>query len=85
MNPLVHTMEAQFHGAANAAQLRALHAAADWSGLLEYALLLAEQEANQRSQIHWLVQEAAAAPPAGVEQWHLDLAEELLRGRRREI
>jgi hypothetical protein len=85
MNPLVHTMEAQFHGAANAAQLRALHAAADWAGLLEYALLLAEQEASQRSQIHWLVQEAAAVPPAGVEQWHLDLAEELLRGRRREV
>jgi hypothetical protein len=78
-------MEAQFHGAANAAQLRALHAAADWAGLLEYALLLAEQEASQRSQIHWLVQEAAAVPPAGVEQWHLDLAEELLRGRRREV
>ena len=85
MNPLVHTMEAQFHGAANAARLRALHAAADWAGLLEYALLLAEQEASQRSQIHWLVQEAAAAPLAGVEQWHLDAAEELLRGRRREV
>ena len=53
-------MEAQFHGAANAAQLRALHAAADWTGLLEYALLLAEQEASQRSQIHWLVREACS-------------------------
>ena len=41
----MHTMEAQFHGAANAAALRALHAQQDWSGLLEYALLLAEQEA----------------------------------------
>lgn len=81
MNPLVHTMEAQFHAAANAAALRALHAAADWNGLLEYALLLAEQEASQRSQINWLVQEASAAPPPGVQQWHLDLAEELLRGR----
>ncbi len=81
----MHTMEAQFHGAANAAQLRALHAAADWGGLLEYALLLAEQEASQRSQIHWLAQEASAALRTGLEQWHLDAAEELLRGRRREI
>jgi len=45
-------------------------------------LLLAEQEASQRSQITWLAQEAASAPPPGVQQWHLDLAEELLRGRR---
>ena len=78
-------MEAQFHGAANAAQLRALHAAADWAGRLEYALLLAEQEARQRSQIHWLAQEAPAALRGGLEQWHLDAAEELLRSRRREV
>ena len=58
MNPLVHTMEAQFHGAANASALRALHAKGDWNGLLEYALLLAELEASQKSQIQWLVREA---------------------------
>jgi hypothetical protein len=58
MNPLVHTMEAQFHGASNATALRALHAKGDINGLLEYALLLAEQEASQRSQITWLVKEA---------------------------
>jgi hypothetical protein len=58
VNPLVHTMEAQFHGAANASALRALHAKGDWNGLLEYALLLAELEASQKSQIRWLVREA---------------------------
>ena len=58
MNPLIHTMEAQFHGAANASALRALHAKGDWNGLLEYALLLAELEASQKSQIRWLVREA---------------------------
>ena len=58
MNPLVHTMEALFHGAANASALRALHAKGDWNGLLEYALLLAELEASQKSQIRWLVREA---------------------------
>jgi len=61
MNPLVHTMEARFHGAANAAALRALHAKGDINGLLDYALLLAEQEASQKSQIKWLVREAALA------------------------
>ena len=60
MNPLVHTMEARFHGAANASALRALHAKGDWNGLLEYALLLAEQEASQVSQIRWLVREACS-------------------------
>jgi hypothetical protein len=60
MNPLVHTMEAQFHGAANASALRALHAKGDWNGLLEYALLLAELEASQKSQIRWLVGEACS-------------------------
>lgn len=60
MNPLVHTIEAQFHGAANASALRALHAKGDWNGLLEYALLLAELEASQKSQIRWLVREACS-------------------------
>ena len=58
MKPLVHTMEAQFHGAANAAALRRLHEAQDWNALLEYALLLAESEASQKSQIRWLAGEA---------------------------
>jgi hypothetical protein len=74
-------MEAQFHGAANASALRALHAKGDMNGLLEYALLLADAEASQRSQIHWLVREAAT--PRGIEQWHLQAAQELLRGSRR--
>lgn len=51
-------MEAQFHGATNAAALRKLHQDHDWNGLLEYALLLAELEASQRSQIRWLAREA---------------------------
>lgn len=79
MNPLVHTIEAQFHGAANATALRALHEQRDWNGLLEYALLLAEQEASQRSQIHWLVREAMRS--CSIEPWHLAAAEELLAGR----
>lgn len=57
MNPLVHTMEAQFHGAANASALRELHKKGDLNGLLEYALLLAEMEASQKSQITWLMKE----------------------------
>ena len=60
MNPLVHTMEAQFHGAANASALRALHQRGDMNGLLEYALLLAELEASQKSQIRWLIREATS-------------------------
>jgi hypothetical protein len=78
MNPLVHTIEAQFHGAANAQVLRELHERGDFNAVLEYALLLAEQEASQRSQINWLVREAASS--CGVEPWHLTAAEELLGG-----
>jgi hypothetical protein len=37
-----------------------LHQRGDMNGLLEYALLLAELEASQRSQIHWLVREACS-------------------------
>jgi hypothetical protein len=72
-------MEAQFHGAANASALRALHAKGDWNGLLEYALLLAEQEASQKSQIHWLAREAMQS--CSVQEWHLAAAKELLAGR----
>jgi hypothetical protein len=58
MNPLVHTMEAQFHGAANASALRALHQRGDWNGLLEYALLLAELEASQNHRFGgWFVRQ----------------------------
>jgi hypothetical protein len=77
-NPLIHTMEAQFHGAANATALRALHAKGDWNGLLEYALLLAEQEASQKSQIRWLAGEAMRS--CGIQAWHLAAADELLAG-----
>ena len=78
MRPLVHTIEAQFHGAANAQVLRELHERGDWNGLLEYALLLAEQEASQRSQIKWLAGEAMGS--CSVEPWHLAAANELLTG-----
>lgn len=77
MNPLVHTMEAQFHGASNMAALRALHKKGDTNGLLEYALLLAEQEASQRSQIHWLIKEVTLSQ-RGIQQWHMNLAAEML-------
>jgi hypothetical protein len=77
MNPLVHTMEAQFHGAANASALRELHKRGDMNGLLEYALLLAEAEASQWSQIHWLTKEAVASC-GSIQPWHLDAAKELL-------
>lgn len=76
MNPFVHTVEAQFHGAANASALRQLHANQDWNALLEYALLLAELEAGQRSQIKWLISEIASSN--GIQQWHLDAARKLL-------
>ena len=58
MEPLICTMEAQFRGAANASALRELHRCGDINGLLEYALLLAELEASQHSQIQWLAREA---------------------------
>jgi hypothetical protein len=78
MNPIVHTMETQFHGAANAAHLRALHKNRDWNGLLDYALLLAEAEASGISKIQWLIREANR--DNGIQQWHQDLAAKLLGG-----
>lgn len=69
-------MEAQFHGVANATALRQLHANQDWNGLLEYALLLADAEASQHSQIKWLMGEIMLS--RGIQEWHLNLAQELL-------
>jgi hypothetical protein len=79
MNPLGHTLEAQFHGAVNAITLRQLHAAGDYNALLEYALLLADSEASQRSQIKWLAAEAMQQS-RGISQWHMDAAKDLLAG-----
>ena len=76
-NPLVQSIEAQFHGAANASMLRQLHADGQYTALLEYALLLAEQEASQRSQIQWLIREAAAGGVPPVQPWHFEIAREL--------
>jgi hypothetical protein len=76
-NPLVHSIEAQFHGAANASMLRQLHADGQYTTLLEYALLLAEQEASQRSQIQWLIREAATSDVPPVQPWHSEVAREL--------
>jgi hypothetical protein len=64
-------------GESNKAHLRALHAARDLNGLLEYALLLAEQEASGRIKIHWLAGEAMRQP-IPVEQQHMDWARDLL-------
>jgi hypothetical protein len=77
MNPITTRLEDEFHGQANKAHLRALHAARDLNGLLEYALLLAEQEASGRTKIHWLAGEAMRQP-APVEQCHMDWAKDLL-------
>ena len=77
MNPLVARLEDEFHGQVNKAHLRALHSASDLNGLLEYALLLAEQEAAGRTKIHWLTGEAIRQP-APVEQQHMDWARDLL-------
>ena len=74
---MVHSIEAQFHGAANASMLRQLYADGQYTALLEYALLLAEQEASQRSQIQWLIREAATGGVPPVQPWHLKVAREL--------
>lgn len=74
-------MEAQFHGAANASMLRQLYAEGQYTALLDYALLLAEQEASQHSQIQWLIREAATGGVPPVQPWHLEVARELLGGR----
>jgi len=57
--------------------LRQLHADGQHTALLEYALLLAEQEASQRSQIQWLIREAASSGVPPVQPWHLKVAREL--------
>lgn len=57
--------------------LRQLHADGQYTALLEYALLLAEQEASQRSQIQWLIREVATGGVPHVQPWHLEVAREL--------
>lgn len=57
--------------------MRELYQKRDYTGLLEYPLLLAEQEACQRSQIQWLMREVITAPVGAVEPWHMAAAQEL--------
>ena len=77
MNPLVSRLEDEFHAQANRNHLRALHAARDLNGLLEYALLLVEQESAGRMKVHWLAKEAMRQP-VPVEQQHMDWARDLM-------
>jgi len=78
MNSLTTRLEDEFHGQSNKASLKALHAAGDWNGLLEYALLLAELEATGRTKVHWLAREAMNAPIPAVSDEHIKWARELL-------
>ena len=77
MNPLVSRLEDKFHKETNERHLRALHAARDLNGLLEYALLLVELESAGRTKVHWLAGEAMRQP-VPVEQQHMDWARDLL-------
>jgi hypothetical protein len=78
MNPLTTRLEDEFHKASNQARLRELHAAKDWNGLLEYALLLAELETMERTKASWFAKEAMSAPIPAVSDEHLRWACELL-------
>lgn len=78
MNLLTTRLEDEFHKASNKARLRELHAAGDWNGLLEYALLLAELETQERTKSAWFAKEAMSAPMPAVCDDHLRWARELL-------
>jgi hypothetical protein len=78
MNLLETRLEDQFHKASNQARLRDLHAARDWNGLLEYALLLVELETMERTKADWFAKEAMSAPVPAVSDEHLRWARELL-------
>lgn len=84
MEPLEHTMEAQFAEASNIAALRKLYEERDYIGLLEYAMLLAQAEAYQRSQIRWLILEACRNPSDDQARYET-VAAELLRRSGRDV
>ena len=78
MNLLATRLEDEFHKASNQARLKQLHAAGDWNGLLEYALLLTELETQARTTAAWFAKEAMSAPMPAVSDDHLRWARELL-------
>jgi hypothetical protein len=78
MEPLTTRLEDAYRSRRNEASLRGLHAAGDWNGLLEYALLLAELEAHGRIKVDWMARDAMKAPMMPLNDEHLRWARELL-------
>jgi hypothetical protein len=60
MKPLVYRVEDQFIAEGHKRCLREMHDRGDFNGVLEYAVLLADQDATSRSKIAWLTQEVVS-------------------------
>jgi hypothetical protein len=65
MNPLHYRQEDQFIEASNSMKLKQLHRNRDYTGLLEFALLLNHQACSGNSKIRWLMKEALDAARPG--------------------
>jgi hypothetical protein len=62
MRPLVHTIEAQFHGAANAQVLRELHERGDWNDCWNmHCCWLSKKPASDRRLSGWLARRCVHA------------------------
>lgn len=67
LTPFQYRQEDQFREASNAAKLKQLHADRDYTGLLEFALLLNHEVSSKNSALMWAIQESLEAnrPKAG--------------------
>lgn len=64
MKPPVYRVEDQFIAEGHKRCLREMHNRGDHNGVLEYAVLLADQDATSRSKIAWLMKEVLSVLPS---------------------
>jgi hypothetical protein len=65
MNQLHYRQEDQFVEASNSMKLRQLHRSGDYTGLLEFALLLNHQACSGNSKMRWIMKEVLDATRPG--------------------
>lgn len=71
VNHLYYRQEDQFVEASNSMRLKQLHRSGDYTGLLEFALLLNHQACSSNSKVRWMMKEVLDATRPGNTEYQM--------------
>ncbi len=83
MNQFHYRQEDQFKEESNSRKLKELYKSQDFTGLLEFALLLNHEVSFNNSKVRWLIQEALEAHKY-ISVKHVEMSEEIIADLRKQ-